>query len=75
MLHANMNIALLTGQLATSLVQEFLQFFNLKYSLAVFEPEVGIVSRSNWIYIYYSCVLQNINASVIQRVYIKKNYL
>ncbi|KAI0209798.1 FGFR1 oncogene partner [Lamellibrachia satsuma] len=30
------------GQLATSLVQEFLQFFNLKYSLAVFEPEVGI---------------------------------
>ncbi|KAK2185727.1 hypothetical protein NP493_225g02004 [Ridgeia piscesae] len=30
------------GQLATSLVREFLQFFNLEYSLSVFEPEVGI---------------------------------
>ena len=39
------SLLFLSGQLATSLVREFLQFFNLEFSLSVFEPEVGIVSK------------------------------
>ncbi|XP_059170378.1 centrosomal protein 43-like isoform X2 [Physella acuta] len=31
------------GMLVTSLVQEFLEFFNLEFTLAVFKPETGLV--------------------------------
>ncbi|XP_012942242.1 centrosomal protein 43 isoform X3 [Aplysia californica] len=30
------------GQLTASLVQEFLEFFNLEFTLAVFKPEIGL---------------------------------
>ena len=33
-----------SGCQAVSLVREFLQFFSLEYTLAVFDPEVGCVS-------------------------------
>ena len=32
-----------TGRMVTSLVREFLQFFDLEYTLAVFDPEIGLV--------------------------------
>lgn len=33
-----------SGRMVTSLVREFLQFFDLEYTLTVFEPEIGFVS-------------------------------
>ena len=32
------------GRLVTGLVREFLEFFDLEYSLAVFDPESNFVS-------------------------------
>ena len=42
------NFANSLGRLVTGLVREFLEFFDLEYSLAVFDPESNFVS----IYIY-----------------------
>ncbi len=36
-------LCLFLGRLVTSLVREFLEFFNLEYTLAVFDPETNIV--------------------------------
>ena len=43
------DIVLLVGQMVTGLVREFMEFFNLEYSLAVFEPETGCVSTGTTI--------------------------
>jgi len=32
------------GQTVAGLVREFLEFFNLEFTLAVFDPEAGLVS-------------------------------
>ncbi len=38
------NFANSLGRLVTGLVREFLEFFDLEYSLAVFDPESNFVS-------------------------------
>jgi len=53
-LYGNIWACFLSGSQAVSLVREFLQFFNLEYTLAVFDPEVGCVST---IYHYLCCLL------------------
>ena len=35
------------GRLVASLVREFLEFFSLDYTLAVFDPETNIGTRDN----------------------------
>ena len=34
------------GQVVTGLVREFMEFFELDFSLAVFDPETGFVSKT-----------------------------
>ena len=52
-----MYIAIDIGRMVTSLVREFLQFFDLEYTLAVFDPEIGLVCISLLIpVVYVTCI-------------------
>jgi len=54
----------ITGKLVASLVREFLEFFHLDFSLAVFEPESGVgVSSTN--YYCYGVFIQACNGHII----------
>ena len=44
MLVNNFVKSLFSGRQITGLVREFLEFFNLEFTLAVFDPETGFVS-------------------------------
>ena len=48
---------LFSGRLITGLVREFLEFFSLDYTLAVFDPEVGITVN-----LFFSNSLSTIHA-------------
>ena len=41
----------LSGRLITGLVREFLEYFDLDFSIAVFDPETNFVSDSQYIYV------------------------
>lgn len=50
-----------TGQVATSLVREFLNFFDLDYTRSVFDPETNAVSFVFWQTLLVLCMLPQSN--------------
>lgn len=47
-----------SGRLAASLISDFLQVYNLDFTLAVFQPEINLVCRPlKHIYLYCLCYI------------------
>ena len=74
-----MYITIDTGRMVTSLVREFLQFFDVEYTLAVFDPEIGLVRIAllipmvyAYIYLLLATECRNIRIYFIFRVNIMK---
>lgn len=57
-------LALLAGRLVAGLVTDFLQVFNLDFTLAVFHPEISTVCQC---YITYNTVSDTPFEAVIQK--------